>query len=120
MGRSMAQFVGSYNNQKNELAETHRRVVEAKMVKQAEHKAFITRKAEIEELVATMFWRVPRHLQRGVATMNKAYNTADQLAHLGGEEYRAAITALKFATAVRNPETYADACAVCLIEVNGR
>ena len=55
MGRSMVGFIGTYNARKTALAAAQRQAVEAKMTKQAEHKTFLTRKAEIEELVATRF-----------------------------------------------------------------
>jgi len=139
MGRSMAQFVGSYNSQREEIATSHRRAIEAKKASADQHRLFLARKSEIETLVATIFWRVPRHMQRSLANMNKAYDTAKNLARVGGEDYAEAVKSLtkslKWRQTIRElpvdtprwerdlaceyaREAYADACAVSLINVN--
>lgn len=111
-----SQFVGTYNTNKAELQARHRRAIEAKQVAIALHEQFVARKAEIESLVAMTFYKVERHLQRSQKSLFKAHATAEQLARIGGDDYRDAVTALK--QAFTGPEAYADACASMLIDVN--
>ena len=112
MGK-MHQIVGSYNAQKLESAKARRVAFEARRVTESALKA---RKSEIADLVRMTFWAVKPWQKRGPATMFKAYQTAEKLAVLGGEDYQEAVKVLRFAFTGR--EAYADACAAMLVGVN--
>jgi hypothetical protein len=109
----MAQFVGSYNTRRSNEEQEHRRLTEAKFTARKDLQA---RKDEIVELVRLTFWAVERHNRRDGRTMAKAYATAESLAKIGGEDYKEAVTVLRFAKT--GPAAYADACAAMLVGVN--
>ena len=110
---SMQQFVGTYNSRRQSEVTKRHLLTEAKLTARKELQA---RKDEIVELVRLTFWAVDRHNRRNGRTMAKAYATAESLAHIGGEDYKEAVMVLRFAKT--GPAAYADACAVCLVEVN--
>jgi hypothetical protein len=107
-------IVGQYNAQKADDARRTRMVIEAK---ETARKQIMDRTAEIRGLVRDIVWNTDRHNVRSLPDREKAYSTVEFLARIGGDDYRDALTVLKFAK--NGPAAYADACAVLCIGVNG-
>lgn len=113
MGKSMHQFVGSYNARKMDEEKKRREIFQSRT---NARKALKARQDEIAGLICKVFWQVEKHNKRSTATMAKAYETGEMLAKLGGEDYQDAVTLLRFA--FTGPEAYEEACLAMRVEVN--
>jgi hypothetical protein len=129
------QFVGSYNAKKVAIEQEEIKRATARAANEVERKRIDDRRVVINDLVARLFWQMKGH-RRSQSSMAKAYDTADFLAHIGGDDYQAAIDSLNrsktwFETNLSRVSrdereqaydfcrsAYADACACMLIPVN--
>jgi hypothetical protein len=111
---NMSGFVGSYNARRQADQAAQHKAYQAKLNAK---NAFLARRDQINELVKLTFWAVGKATffcpQRGTKTMAKAYETANMLAKIGGEDFEGAVSVLRWAKT--GPLAYKDACDVMLI-----